>query len=227
MQPIIDYLEHLSQTVSPELFVISGALIEEIIAPIPSSVVLTTAGGLLRAQAYPWYWLILIALLAGSSKALAATGFYFLADKLEDRIPPKIRTFFGLQKHELETYGTILSKNQRSFWVLLLLWSSPLPTLPISLVSGFIKIKWHSFITAAIIGLSIRSTGYLILGYQGTKYLTELSQEVEYDLLLLSPILLLAVIIFLYLRKKQNKKSPKEWVTDQLKQLLERARDAE
>lgn len=226
MQQLLDFLSHLSQTVPPELFIFLGAIIEEIVAPIPSSVVLTTAGGLLHAQDYPQFSLLFMALLAGVAKSIPASGFYLLADKTEDHLPKKIRQIFGLDKKELERYGELLSKRKQSFWLLLALWGSPLPTLPISLVSGFIKIQFRSFALAAIGGLTIRSSVYIFLGYYGATYITQVSQNLEQTVLLLSPLLVIAAAVALYFTKSKRHPKIRQQITNQLRRLVDWVSDA-
>ena len=51
--PIITYLEKLAQYVPLEVFTVVGTFLEEVIAPIPSPFVLTTAGTITKAQNNP------------------------------------------------------------------------------------------------------------------------------------------------------------------------------
>lgn len=148
-----------------EWFVFIGTFFEELISPIPSVLVMIPAGAAAQAQGKPFEYLILLAIFAAIGRVIAATILYFVADKLEDAIFAKGRKLFSLSHKDVEGYGKKLS-GKNSWWVLFGLSAAPfLPTATLALASGFIKIRFATFITANFLGSIINGLLYLYIGY--------------------------------------------------------------
>lgn len=161
-------LSALADKVSVEVFVFLGSLIEEVIAPIPSPVVMTLAGTIAHAQEKPALFLLLLAAIGATGKTIGSYLLYVLADKLEDAVLGKFGRFFGLSHAEVEKFGQHFKGNFKDEILIFLTRAIPIvPTAPVSILCGAIKIPLKSYLIAGFFGLLIRNLFYLYLGYVG------------------------------------------------------------
>lgn len=166
--PIITYLERLAQYVPLEVFTIIGTFLEEVIAPIPSPFVLTTAGTITKAQNNPLSYILFIAILASISKTFGGWILYNLTDKIEDVFTSKFGKFIGITSNDVEKIGSYFNGGKKDWLVLFALRSIPIfPSSPISITAGLIKIKMKTFLLTTFTGTIIRNLCYLYLGYAG------------------------------------------------------------
>lgn len=166
--PIITYLEKLAQYVPLEVFTIIGTFLEEVIAPIPSPFVLTTAGTITKAQNNPLSYIIFIAVIASISKTFGGWLLYILTDKIEDVFTSKFGKFIGISSNDVEKIGGYFNGGKKDWLVLFILRSLPIfPSSPISITSGLIKIRMKTFLITTFTGTIVRNLCYLYLGYAG------------------------------------------------------------
>ncbi len=165
---IIAWLEQVAQSVPLPVFVMIGGIVEEIIAPIPSPLVSTLSGSITAAQGLGIGYLLWICLLATAAKTVGAWLFYVLGDKLEDIAVPRFGKYIGVSHADVENFGAKFSGTWRDEVVLLLLRSIPvMPSTPISLVCGILKIKLRTFFIATFFGFYVRNLIFMLLGYTG------------------------------------------------------------
>lgn len=161
-------LEGIAQLVPVEVFVFIGALIEELIAPIPSPIVMTLSGSIAEAQGQTVVFLFLLALIGAIGKSIGSFFLYVLSDKLEDVVIGKFGKFFGISHKEIESIGRHFKGNFRDEIVIFLARAIPIiPTAPVSIVCGAIKIPLRSYLVAGFFGLLIRNLFYLYVGFAG------------------------------------------------------------
>jgi 2,3-bisphosphoglycerate-dependent phosphoglycerate mutase len=166
--PVIEYLERLSQHVPLEVFTVVGTFLEEVIAPIPSPFVLTTAGSITAAQNNPLSYILFIALLGAVSKTFGGWLLYIIFDKGGDFLVDKFGKFLGVTKGEIEKIGSYLNGGWKDKVVLFVLRALPVaPSSPISITCGLIKLNMRTFIITTFLGTIIRNLSYLYLGYTG------------------------------------------------------------
>lgn len=166
--PIILYLEKLAQHVPLEIFTIIGTFLEEVIAPIPSPFVLTTAGSITKAQNNPLSYILFIAIIASISKTFGGWLLYNITDKLEDVFTSKFGKFIGITSNDVERIGKYFNGGKKDWLVLFALRSIPIfPSSPISITAGLIKVRMKTFIVTTFLGTIIRNLCYLYLGYAG------------------------------------------------------------
>lgn len=149
-----------------ELFTFFGAILEEVIAPIPSPFVMTLAGSVAQSQGNAFWYLFVLAVIGATGKTLGSAILYWLADKVEDLVLSRLGKFIGITHEEVEKFGQKLSGTRRDFVTLLVIRSTPvIPSAPISLICGFIKVDFKQFITATFFGTIVRDFVYLYFGY--------------------------------------------------------------
>lgn len=165
---IVLYLEQSVLVMPLELFIFVGSFIEEVIAPIPSPFILTLSGTIAAAKSMPLIALPYLALIGALGKTLGAWVLYYITDRLEDVILSKYGKFFGVTHKSVENIGKKFGKGWKDFFILLGLRSLPVvPSAPVSIVCGLIKINIKTYLTASFIGTFIRNSLFLYFGYAG------------------------------------------------------------
>ncbi len=180
IESALNGLENLAQAVPLPLFVLLGSLTEEIIAFIPSPFVLTLAGSLAAAQNSSLAYLVLLALAAAAAKTVGGYLFYVVADKAEDVVMAKSKRLFGFSHKSIEAIGKRLEKSSRDEVAIFLLRATPLiPSAPVSIVAGILKLQLKSYLLASFAGLFMRSLFFLYLGYTATGTLDEVTKQLS------------------------------------------------
>lgn len=203
------FLENSAHEVPLELFVPIGGLIEEIIAPIPSVLVGTTAGSIAALQAKPVIFLALLALLIAFGKTLGSLFWYFLADKLEDVLLPKFGRLLGVSHKEIESIGRHFNGGIRDELIIFLFRAIPaIPGPPVAVACGFFKIKLRSFIIATYLGYAVRDSMFIYFGHAGLSTFAGILHGINKTESLLQGLIVLiiaGVLIWLYARRAKFK----------------------
>jgi membrane protein DedA with SNARE-associated domain len=165
---IIAWLEQAAASMPLPLFVFVGGIVEEIIAPIPSPLVATLSGSIAEAQHRGYPYLLWLCAIATLSKTAGAWFFYVLGDKLEDVAIPRLGRYIGVRHEELENFGKHFQGTWKDEVILFVLRSIPvMPSTPVSLVCGILKINMRTFLLATYAGFYVRNLTFLLLGYTG------------------------------------------------------------
>ncbi len=203
---IITWLENLSQTINLQLFVVIGSFLEEIIAPIPSPFVMTTTAALAQAQNYVFLQLAVVILVASAAKTVSSFLIYLAADKLEDVVVGKFGKYIGVSHKLIEQIGGFLTGT----WVddFLMVLARALPFIPTSLVSvgaGVIKYSKKSFIITTFLGVIIRNSFYLWVGYVGITQLEHIWQEIKgHPFFIAVAVVSLVLVLYALLKLKDH-----------------------
>jgi len=207
MSPIILYLEKLAQHVPLEVFTVIGTFLEEIIAPIPSPFVLTTAGTITKAQGNALPYIVFIAIIASISKTFGGWILYKVTDKLEDVFTSKFGKFIGISSGDVEKVGRYFNGTARDWVALFTLRALPIfPSSPISITSGLLKIKMRMFLIITFLGTIIRNLCYLYLGYAGLAASEEVMQGLDKSETVgkvIVVVLLAGVLLWGYKKRKE------------------------
>lgn len=207
LHALTDHLLALAERLPLGAFTFVGSLIEEIIAPIPSPIVLTLAGAAAQAQAWPWTGLLWLALLGAAGKTLGATVLYVVFDKVEDVVLTRFGSFVGLSHTTVERVGAMLGKSGKDVWILLLLRATPvMPSAPLSALCGMMKIRFLPFVLTTFAGSIVRDLAFLALGYAGSEVglaFVEGIAETESLLTLLIGGAVLAFLAWCYAKRRR------------------------
>jgi len=167
-EQILDAFILYAEKIPVAIFSFLGAFIEEIIAPIPSPLVMTTVGSVAAAQGKDAAFLLLLAVIGALGKTLGAWVIYFIADKAEDIAARKIGGFFGLSHEKIESIGRRFNKSWKDDIILFLIRIAPvIPSSPVSFVCGLIKINLRTFLVSTFAGTIIRNLFFIYFGYLG------------------------------------------------------------
>lgn len=201
------FLQYAHQ-VPLELFTLVGSFIEEVIAPIPSPLVMTFAGSVAKAQDKAVWYLLVISLFGAIGKTAGAYLLYLISDKTEDIVLSKFGKFVGITHKEVEKIGSYFTGGWRNHAILFVLRSMPVfPSAPISLICGFIKVPLKLFLVWTFIGTIIRDFVYLYLGYISVGSYESISHgfdRAETIGQVLIGMLLVVVVVWLYMKRKKG-----------------------
>lgn len=213
VQGIIFWLEQTAQAIPLPLFVMVGGIVEEIIAPIPSPLVSTLAGSITATQNLGIPYLLWICALLTVAKTLGAWLFYVLGDKLEDLAIPRFGKYIGVKHEDLESFGGHFKGTWKDEAILLVLRSIPvMPSTPISVVCGVLKIRLRTFLTATLIGFYIRNFTFMLLGYTGLAAMGSLMEGINTtETIFKIVIVLTGVGVIGWLYWKRRTKDPARW----------------
>jgi membrane protein DedA with SNARE-associated domain len=207
--PFIAYLHDLSAITPLPWFVVVGAFIEEVIAPIPSPLVMTLGGSLAASAGQTFMYLFYLALIGSLAKTVASYVVYFISDKAEDLVLNKFGRFIGVSHKDVEKIGSQLSGGWKDDVVMLLLRAVPIiPTAPVSVVSGLLKINLRTFFWTTLVGYAIRNFFYLYLGFTSVGALDKVNEGLDsfesIGYLIIAVIMAILVYYFYKQRKDEN-----------------------
>lgn len=192
-----------------EAFVVTGAFIEELIGPIPSPLVLTSAGSIAHTQGHTGWYVVLLALIGGFGKVLAAWLLYIIGDKAESWIVGRWGRLFGLS-HETVT-GLSKKLGNKGIWddiVLFMLRALPfMPAAPVSVLCGILRMPIKPYLISTFLGYSVRNAFFLFVGYLGISAYHKMVRDMSGWEMALWIVCIIAVIvagIWLYTNAKRS-----------------------
>src|SRR3989338_7127201 len=96
-----------------ELSAFLGALVEEIVAPIPSPFVMAAVGSVAFAQSKGLAALVWLSFVGAVGKTVGAWVVYYISDKLEDVVVGKFGRFFGVSHQEIKSVGKHFTRRSK------------------------------------------------------------------------------------------------------------------
>ncbi len=209
MTHLINTLLAWSQSVPVEIFTIVGAFLEEVIAPIPSPLVMTTAGSIAKAAGHPWIFLLWLTFIGAISKTIGSLIIYVLADKGEDIVVGKFGKFLGISQADIQGMEKYIRSRTREDVMLFILRSLPIVSSALlSVLCGVLKINMRVYIITTFLGTLIRNLFFLVLGYAGVEAYQSLLGGVDV-LETVTKVLMVAVVAgvigWMYWRRWKNR----------------------
>lgn len=189
------------------LGLVIGVLIEGIIAPIPSPLVLMTAGFVL-GEIYPAMTLgtallkILLMITIPASIA-SLVGAYFVYGIAYFGGKPVLKRFGKWLGVEWEDILKLRKKlNSRQNVLIVVLRALPImPLSPVSAAAGFLKMEWKRYGFFTLIGAIPRCFILAFFGWQFNTIYIQLAQRIEGVENLLTYLIILLVIVYILLKK--------------------------
>jgi membrane protein DedA with SNARE-associated domain len=201
------WLISMSETVSVELFVLIGGFLEELIAPIPSPLVLGTAGTLIEVAGNGWVYMVWIAVIASVAKLIASLILYVLVDKFEDVFMDKFGKFLGVSHADVEGLGEKLGESPWvNFGVLFGLRALPvMSSAVVSVMAGFVKVDLKIYALATFLGNILRNLFFIGLGFYGLESASGFMNGID-SLESIMKLLAVATLVggFLYFRLRKK-----------------------
>ena len=172
---ITEWLLSFAQVVPLEFFTFFGSFVEEVLAPIPSPIVMLLSGSIADAQAKPMVYLLVLSVIAAAGKTLGAILVYFIADKAEDILIGRFGKFIGVSHEEVVSLGKRFNGGWKDFFLLLFLRALPImSSAVVSVCSGVIKVRFRTYVISTFFGTIIRDFFYLYVGFTGIDALKNL-----------------------------------------------------
>lgn len=220
---LISWLEDLSNQVSVPLFVFIGSLVEEVIAPIPSPLVMLLAGSIAKQQDSSLLFIILLATIGAISKTVGSLLIYIISDKAEDVVIDKFGKFIGVSHSDTEGLGSFFGQGKRDDIAIFLLRAIPIiPTAPVSVISGLIKIDLKTYLVCTFFGLMVRNMIYLYFGYTSlgaVKSAAEGFDSLEKIGYLILASLVGLILVWMYRKRRQGS------ILSVVNSIIERGKD--
>jgi uncharacterized membrane protein YdjX (TVP38/TMEM64 family) len=209
METITDFLKNLAEQMPLTVFAFIGSIIDEVIAIVPSPFVPLTVGSLALTRGRSFWFIFVVALTGTIGKTAATLLTYWVADKAEDYLThSKLGKILGVDEDEIEKYGKYFDGTAKDEILMIVLRALPfIPTLPVTVVAGLIKLNIWSFIWTTFVGTYLRFIFYLVIAYEGTRKYQGLLEVVDATNLIFEITIVLTFLgwLFLFLRKRWDK----------------------
>lgn len=172
----------LSLSIPLEVFSFGGSLLEEIISPIPSYLVMGIVGSVAFAQKLGFIHILWLTLLGAMGKSLGAALYYFIGDALEDAFRGPLSRLFKVPPEKIENFGArFTGAHWKDGGIIFLLRLFPLtPVTPFSLACGVLKINFKVYFIATFLGNFFKDILYVGLGYYGVASMSRLWREIHW-----------------------------------------------
>lgn len=202
-------VRELAAIVPLELFAFFGALAEEVVAPIPSMLVMTTAGFFAQIEGRTTFFVVWLVVLGNLGKLIGSFIYYTLGDKVEDVVVGRFGRYLGLNHADVERIG---QKFNGSPWrdgaLLFFLRVIPfVPTILVSIAAGVVRIRTRVFLVASYAGNFCKDLFYAFAGYYGVRALRAFFMDIErirFGVGVLLFGLILAGLAFLYIHRHRG-----------------------
>ena len=202
----IDMLKGWGQVLSPAWFTFFGTMLEEIVAPIPSPLVMTLAGSFARSLEKSWPYLFWLAITGTAGKTIGSYVIYLIADKFEDIVFTRFGKFIGVSHRNIEEIGAKLGKGWKDNVAIFILRALPImPTAPVSFVAGILKIDLKTYLVSSAAGIFVRNMFYLYLGFTSIGALENINENLgSLESIGSAIVLVLIAVLVLYIYKKRR-----------------------
>lgn len=161
-------LTGLSASMSVEWFTFVGSFIEEVVAPIPSPIVMTAAGSIAHAQGHDFTYLFVLSLIGAAGKTLGALIVYAVSYCAGVFFVDTFGRFFGVKHEDIEKLRDKLDGGVKD--LALVTFFRALPIMSSAVVSigcGVLRIGFVTYLVATVVGTIVRDFFYLYVGYSG------------------------------------------------------------
>ncbi|MGH7198682.1 MAG: DedA family protein [Candidatus Omnitrophota bacterium] len=201
-------LVSFAHRVPVEWFTFIGSFVEEVVAPIPSPLIMTMAGSLAFSQNHALPFLLWLSLVGAIGKTLGAWIIYWIAAKLGHVIIGRFGGFLGVSPADVEGVGRHFRGGWRDYFIMFVLRAVPImPTSPVSVVCGVIRVDFKAYMVGSFFGNFVRNLVYSYIGYAGVAAYESVVKGLtgaESVLQLVMLVLLVAVVVWAYWRRRKG-----------------------
>jgi membrane protein DedA with SNARE-associated domain len=208
-EALVVFITDLAARLPVMWFAFLGSIIEEIISPIPSPLVMTTIGSALAVrELVPWYLFAGTVLLATTGKIIGYGVVYKIADRIEDIVFTRFGSKIGVSHEQIENIGKMFSHTWRDdFFIFIVRFLPIMPSAPITVTAGVIKLPIVRFLTASFLGTMCRNIMYLVVGYVGLEAFTGIVTGYESSKLYIQIAVGLFLVSIIWWAVRQRKKN--------------------
>ncbi len=187
-----------------------ASIIEEIIAPIPSTLVIMGSSFLIL-KGYPiavdsiMRLLIYVVLPASAGVTLGSLFVYAIGYFLGSPFIKRWGKYMGVSWDDIEKAEGRFSQGKSDNLILFILRAVPVvPSVAISIFCGFIRYRLRDYIMFTFLGSLVRGFVLGILGWQFGMLYLEISQQISFLEELVLLVLVIALAVYLYWRKTKK-----------------------
>ena len=193
------------------LGVFVASFTEEVIAPIPSGLVMMSSGyaflgGLPVTFGNLVYLFTYVALPLSLGLTLGSLLVYGLVYKYEEFIVTKIGPYLGFTINDVKKLHNYFEKGHRDYVVLFIMRLLPIiPSVAINAVAGLIRIKPSHYIIVTIIGTSIRALTISFIGWQVGNVYKEYADIIDhFENYVLYGLVIAGIVFIVWKRLKKS-----------------------
>lgn len=203
-------IRELAGIVPLEIFVFFGAFIEELVAPIPSMLVMTTTGFFAQIEGRTTFFLVWLVLLGNVGKLLGSFIYYTVGDRAEDILTGRFGRYIGVKHADIERISQKLAGGSpwRDGAVIYFLRVIPfVPTIAVSIACGVLQIRLKAFLIASYCGNFSKDLFYAFAGYYGVRQLRAFFMDIErmrFGLGMLITLVAIGSLVLLYIYRHES-----------------------
>ena len=193
------------------LTVFLGCILEQIIVPIPASlIVLTSTFLILKGTSFSFAALgtlmVKIVIPASLGITLGSLVYYILAYKLGMPFIERTSKYLGVSVEDVENFGNKVDQSSYDEIFIFLARCFPIiPSIAINLFCGLIRYDLKKYIITTFLGSTVQILGWgLLAWFSGNIYLL-LEDKISYIGNIVTVIIGLAVIYFIIMKKREMK----------------------
>lgn len=209
LDPIILFLQ---QTIVPlgMVGIFLGAVLEEVIAPIPSAAVLFTAGFLflkdLSGMALVTKLVFYIAIPAAAGIAIGALFIYGLVYVYGKPFIGRWGKWLGISWSDIEKLEKKIADGTSGGILLFTLRAIPvIPNVAVTAFFGLIRMHWSTFLVGSFLGAIIRASVLAYIGYHLGGLLENLANVLSVGEMLITLSIVGTILYFVYKNLKKRK----------------------
>jgi len=204
-------LVSLADSMSVEWFTFVGAFIEEVVAPIPSPVILTAAGSIAASQGYVFSYLFVLSLIGAVGKTLGALIVYGAAYALGTVFIQRFGHVLGVSQSDVDALRDKLGTGWHQMFSLTFLRALPImSSMVLSVGCGAVRVSLFTYVVSTVLGTIVRNFFYLYVGFSGVaayRALVDGLDGIESIIQIAIGVLVLVFLGWLYWRRHRGKKS--------------------
>lgn len=205
LSAITDWLISLEHVLPLPIFVIIGSILEELISPIPATLILGVAGSFIALNNLSFYYLIVLTILATFGKTLAAWATYWLGRLLGEFVIVRWGKIVGLNIADVKSVNVKL-KAKNTWGLIFAMRALPIaPSAAVSIAAGILHTKQRVFVSSTFFGYIIRNVLTALTGYAGIDIFAnwkKYSDNPTYGIIAAIILTLLAIYFFIQAYKK-------------------------
>lgn len=183
------------------LAVILGVVIETIIVPIPSPLILMTAGYVLipHSSLLVIAWTALwISVVAGIAQTIGSYMLYFIGYYGGKPLITKFEKFHGVSWEEIQKFQKKFSKRRKE--EITLFWLRALPIMPLSVISGVVgvmKMDFKKYTIATFLGVIPRNFVLALSGFVFSGFYETIAKYIDYGETLMTLIIVGLISVYI------------------------------
>lgn len=192
------------------LGVFLASFLEEIIAPIPSTLVVMGSSFIILKNNIVSVYSVLklfaqVVLPASLGMTLGSILIYFIAYYAGIPFIKRWGKYLGLSHEDIQNTNHHFKKQNRDNLILFILRAVPVvPSIAISAFCGFIRFNFKNYLLYSFLGSLVRTTILGFIGWQFGRFYLSISQEISFIEELLLGIMIAGLIVYIIFKRRKN-----------------------